>query len=174
MSLDRQLVTHAHTMLDRLAKDLGSLDHLCFAFPQVLVEGSQSYEDPSVLVAAAIARAVNPPSGTIASTVDSKHPVPSTYVRLDGVSGLEIEVPTKNAKKLLKRKRCLVIERWRGKKSGDRYVCRVTDEIRDGVGNRTIAVVGIPPRGFDWNLAVVSAMQETAREITAKRQSLSQ
>ena len=37
-------------MIDRLKSELGSLNHLCFAFPQVLASHSDSYSDPSMFV----------------------------------------------------------------------------------------------------------------------------
>ena len=158
------MVARAHVMIDRLKMELGSLDHLCFAFPQVLGVDSRSYGDPSAFVAGAIARTRNPPAGTVKESVSPKHPLPSTYIRLDGISSVEILVPTNTAKKLLKRKRCLVIEKW-----GDDFVCRIPDEIRDGIDRETIAVIGIPPDGYDWKLPIVEKMREAARTSSVRR-----
>ena len=159
-----EMIARAHTMIDRLEAQLGSLDYLCFAFPQVLGVESQYYGDPSAFIAGAIARTCNPPAGAVKATVSSKHPLPSTYIRLDGISGLEVVVPTNAAKKLLKRKRCLVIEEW-----GDDFVCRVPNNIRDGIDRNTIAIIGIPPDGYDWNLPIVQKMREVAHALSAKR-----
>ena len=147
-------------MLDQL---LGSLDHLCFAFPQALGMESQSYSDPSVFIAGAIARTRNPPVGAIRARVGPRHPLPWTYIRLDGISRVEVLVPTNSAKKLLKRKRCLVIETW-----GEDFVCRVPNDIRDGIDRRTIAIIGIPLEGYDWNLPIIEKMQEVARALRAR------
>ena len=158
------MIARAHAMIDQLKMKLGSLDYLCFAFPQVLGVDSQSYGDPSAFVAGAIARTRNPPAGTVKASLSRKHPLPSTYIRLDGISSVEIVVPTNAAKKLLKRKRCLVIETW-----GDDFVCRVPNDIRDGIAWKTIAIVGIPPDGYDWNLPVVEKMREVARTLSVRR-----
>ena len=154
------MIARAHAMIDRLKMELGSLDYLCFAFPQVLGVESQSYSDPSTFIAGAIARTRNPPAGAVKASVSPKHPLPSTYIRLDGISSVEVVVPTNAAKKLLKRKRCLVIEKW-----GDDFVCRVPNDIRDGIDRRTIAIIGIPPDGYDWNLPIVEKMREVARTL---------
>ena len=157
------MIARAHAMIDQLEMELGSLDYLCFAFPQVLGVDSQSYGDPSAFVAGAIARTCNPPAGAVKASVSPKHPLPSTYIRLDGISSVEIVVPTNTAKKLLKRKRCLVIEKW-----GDDFVCRVPNDIRDGIGRKTIAIIGIPPDGYDWSLSVVEKMREVARTLSVR------
>ena len=151
-------------MIDFLKKELGSLDHLCFAFPQVIGVGSQSYGDPTAFIVGAIARTQNPPAGTVKSSVLPGHPLPSTYIGLDGISSVEIAISTNAAKKLLKRKRCLVIEKWR-----DEFVCRVPNYMRDGMAQNTIAIIGIPPGGTDWNLPVVEKMREVARALSEKR-----
>ena len=112
MGVASREIARAHKMIGQLRDELGSLDHLCFAFPQVKGTHSQSFEDPSTFIAGAIARSRNPPPDTLKSEVDCEHPLPSTYIRLDGISDVEIEVRSNNAKKLLKRKNCLVIEKW--------------------------------------------------------------
>ena len=128
MGVASREIARAHKMIDQLGDELGSLDHLCFAFPKVKRTHSKSYEDPSTFIVGAIARSRNPPQGTLKSEVDYKHSLPSTYIELDGISDVEIELPSHNAKKLLKRKNCLVIEKW-----FDDFVCRVPNEIRDGI-----------------------------------------
>ena len=158
------MITFAHTMIARLEKELGPLDYLCFAFPQVLGVDSQSYSDPSPFVAGAIARTRNPPVDAVNVSVSPKHPLPSTYIGLDGISSVEIAVPTNSAKKLLKRKRCLVIEQW-----GDAFVCRVPNDIGDGIGQQTLALVGIPPFGYDWNLPIVEKLREVAGTLSVRR-----
>ena len=157
------MITRAHTMIARLEKELGPLDYLCFAFPQVLGVDSQSYSDPSIFVAGAIARTRNPPVDAVKVNVSLKHPLPSTYILLDGISSVEIAVPTNSAKKLLKRKRCLVIEQW-----GDAFVCRVPNDIRDGIDQNTLALVGIPPVGYDWNLPIVEKLREVAGTLSVR------
>ena len=158
------MIARAHVMIDRLEMELGPLDYLCFAFPQVLGADSQSYGDPSSFVAGAIARTRNPPAGAVRASVSPKHPLPSTYIQLDGISNVEIALPTNTAKKLLRRKRCLVIEKW-----GDDFVCRVPNAIRDGIARKTIAIIGIPPDGYDWNLPIVEKMREVARTLSVRR-----
>ena len=158
------MIARAHAMIDRLEMELGSLDYLCFAFPQVLGVESQSYGDPSAFIAGAIARTCNPPAGAVKASVSPKHPLPSTYIRLDGISSVAVVVPTNAAKKLLKRKRCLVIEKW-----SDDFVCRVPNDIRDGIDRKTIAIIGIPPDGYGWNLPIVEKMREVARTLSARR-----
>ena len=158
------MITRAHTMIARLEKELGPLDYLCFAFPQVLGVDSQSYSDPSIFVAGAIARTCNPPVDAVKANVSLKHPLPSTYILIDGISSVEIAVPTNSAKKLLKRKRCLVIERW-----GDEFICRVPNHIIDEKGRNTLAIIGIPPDGYDWNLPIVEKMHEVVGTLNARR-----
>ena len=119
------MISRVHAMIDRLEMELGSLDYLCFAFPQVLGVDSEAYGDPSAFVAGAIARTCNPPAGAVKASVSPKHPLPSTYIQLDGISSVEIVVPTNSAKKLLKRKRCLVIEKW-----GDNFVCPDSEQYK--------------------------------------------
>lgn len=159
-----ETVSRAHRMIDLLEKELGSLDHLYFAFPQVRSVKSQSLDDPAAVVVGAIAMSRNPPKARVRSTVGPKHPLPSTYLEIRGISGVETVVPTNPAKKLLKGKRCLVIEQW-----GQRFVCRVPHEVRDKIVKGTVAVVGIPPEHADWNVEIVRALQETARKLSASK-----
>ena len=163
MGVASREIARAHEMIVQLGDKLGSLDHLCFAFPQVKGAHSQSFEDPSPFIAGAIARSRNPPPGTVKSEVDHKHHLPSTYLELDGISDVEIELPSNNAKKLLKRKNCLVIEKW-----GNDFVCRVPNEIRDGIEQETIAVVGIPPSGRDWNYPIIKKLRDVAVQFPRK------
>ena len=163
MGVASREIDRAHKMIVQLGDKLGQLDHLCFAFPQVKGTHSQSYEDPSTFIAGAIARSRNPPQGTLMSEVDCEHPLPSTYIQLDGISDVEFELRTNNAKKLLKQKNCLVVEKWGGK-----FACRVPNEIRDGIVQRTIAVVGIPPVGYDWNYQIVEKLRYIAGTISLK------
>ena len=104
-------VTRAHALIDQLEARIGPLDHLCFAFPRVLGETSNTYDDPSGYIAGAIAAAHDPPAGVIKGTVGPEHPCPASYVRLNGIAGVEVQVPSNSAKKLLKRKYCLVVEK---------------------------------------------------------------
>ena len=47
------MIVRAHAMIDQLEMELGSLDYLCFAFPQVR-GGLSILRDPSAFVAGAI------------------------------------------------------------------------------------------------------------------------
>ena len=157
-------ISRAHSMIIQLERHLGSLDHLCFAFPQVLLASSQFYQDPSVVITAAIAMAPNPPAGRVKSTVGDKHPDPGQYLQLDGISSVEIVVPSNSAKKLLRR-RCLVVEQW-----DDIFVCRVPNDIRDRLGHQTMDITGIPAVGHDWSLPVVKKLHEVASTISERRE----
>ncbi len=157
------LVARAHAQIEELRKQLGSLDHLYFAFPLVMAEGSRTYSDPVGLIAAAIGMSREPSNPRFRKVVDQKHPLPSAYVELAGVVDVEMEVPTKNAKKLLRNKRCLVIEQW-----GSQFVCRVPDQIRDELDGQTAGIACIPPEGTVWNVPVVRQLQEVSRSISAR------
>ena len=157
-------ISRTYTLIDRLEKELGSLDHLCFAFPQVLPIGSLSYKDPSIFVTAAISLARSPSEEAIKAHVSEAHPEPSTYILVGGIAGLEVNVPTRSAKRLMKRKDCLVIERW-----GEEFVCRVPSRIRDALNQQTLAVVGIPPEGSVWRVPIVKSMQDVARDISQQK-----
>ena len=160
-------ITYAHAMINNLGEELGPLDHLCFAFPQVMPIGRESCGDPSVYVLGAIVRSRKPEPGQVRGSSGAGHPLPSSYLQVDGIADVEIQVRTNSAKKLLKRKRCLVIEKW-----GNTFVCRVPNELRDEIGWKTTAVVGVPPQGYTWSLSVVRKLQETCREISRKRRDL--
>ena len=147
-------------MIDILRRELGSLDYLYFAFPQVSDSDSGVYDDPSVFVASAIAVARNHQRDSIKARVNPPHPLSSDYVRIDGISATEIVIPTNVAKKMLRYRPCLVIEKW-----GDEFVCRVPNRIRDGINEGTISVLGIPRVGHIWSLSVVRKLQETCKQL---------
>ncbi len=157
----RELIIRAHKMIDRLNMELGTLDHLYFAFPRVLSSDFRPYDDPSSIVVAALASAHNPLPSEVKKIIGAEHPLPSTYIKLNSVLDVEIAVPRKNAKTLLINKHCLVVEKW-----GGEFVCRVPQEIRTGIGHGTIAVIGIPPDGSYWNLEVIKKLRDTARTMS--------
>ena len=161
-------IDQARKQIDQLKTELGTLDHLYFAFPQVSSTTSENYSDPSGLVLSAIAVARDPSTAVakdpIKKRVNASHPLPAVYVRLSGVVAVEFVVPTNTAKKMLKHRRCLVIEKW-----GDTFVCRVPNFIRDELDRETVSVVGIPPTGYSWNLQVVRKLQEVCRELSTQR-----
>ena len=154
-------IERVHGMISQLEEELGSLDHLVFAFPMVST-GEGRYNEPgSVFCAAAIARSRE---GNIYSEVDDKHPMPSDYIELVGIEDVAVRVPSNSAKKLLKRKQCLVIEKW-----GRRFVCRVPHRLRDGIGNGTIGLVDVPPIGMNWSILIVKKLQEVSRSLSEER-----
>ena len=157
-----------HGLLDVLAGELGSLEHLYFAYPHIRTEYVEGYYDPSPVVAAAISISREPSKAilgdeAIRKRIDEKHPIPSAYIKLNGVVDVEVSLSRKSAKKL-RAKRCLVIERW-----GEEFVCRVPDGIRDEISRRTVSLVAIPPAGTAWSILVVRALQDVAREIGAQK-----
>ena len=161
------MVARAHDQVEELREQLGSLDHLYFAFPQVMADGASNYSDPVVFIASAIALSRQAPNPQVRKVVDQRHPLPSAYIELNGITDVEMTVPTKNAKKLLKNKQCLVVEKW-----GSRFVCRVPDQIRDAIDRQTAGIACIPPEGTVWSVPVVNKLQEVSRSISAQKESI--
>ena len=164
----RREIERAHSMINALEMDLGSLDHLYFAFPDTkssLFE--RSYSDastqimPALFISHSPASAIEGPTA-IRKIVDNRHPLPSDYVRMPEVKDTRVlmeKVPSKSIKKLLNR-RCLVIEKW-----GNEFVCRVPHYIRESAKYGASTIIGIPPPGKLWNLTIVKKFQDVCRTM---------
>ncbi len=164
----RREIERAHGMIDALEKELVSLDHLYFAFPDTKTSlFERSYSNASTQVVPALFISHSPTSAiegpaAIRTIVDHKHPLPSDYVRMPRVKDTRVlmeKVPSKSVKRLLG-KRCLVIEKW-----GNEFVCRVPHYIRESAKDGTSAIVAIPPPGKMWNLTVVKKLQDVCRTM---------
>ena len=164
----RREIERAHSMINALEADLGSLERLYFAFPDTATSiFERSYSDASIQVVSTIAISHSPASANegpaaIEKIVDKMHPLPSDYVRLPQVKDTRVRmesVPSKSVKRLLV-KRCLVIEKW-----GNKFVCRVPHYIRENAKNGTSAIIAIPPPGNVWNLTIVKKLQDVCRTM---------
>ena len=166
-SIPKEL-NRVHGLLDVLAEKLGSLEHLYFAYPHIRTEYVEGYYDPSSVVAGAISVSREPSKAilgdeAIRKRIDEKHPIPSSYIKLNGVVDVEFS-PSRKSLKKLRTKRCLVIERW-----GEEFVCRVPDGIRDEIDRKAVSLVAIPPAGAAWSIPIVRALQDVAKKIGVQK-----
>ena len=143
--------TEVSRKVDQFRRQLASLDYLVFTFQQIRTPGG--WICASVVVAGAIQ------SDGIVQRVDDRHPVPSAYIQLQGVCGLDVEVDTKAAARMLKLHRCLVVERW-----GVDFICRIPTWLRENIGRGTTGVTNL-----NQSVVVVRKLQEVSRSLTWRR-----
>ena len=164
----RKEIERAHSMINALETDLGSLEHLYFAFPDAKSSSfAPSYSDASSHVLAAIAISHDPASArkgpsAIKKIIEHECSINSDYVWMSQVKDTRIlmeKVGHISIKRLLY-KRCLVIEKW-----GKKFYCRVPHSIRENTSNGTVAIIGIPPPGMSWNLPIIKTMQDVCRTM---------
>ena len=143
--------TEVSRKIDQFRRELGSLDCLVFTLQKIRTPGG--WMCASVVIAGAIQ------SDRIVQWVDDRHPVPSAYIRLQGVCGLDVEVDTKTAARMLKLHRCLVVERW-----GVDLICRVPKWLSENIGRGTTGVTNL-----NQSVVVVRKLQEVSRSLTWRR-----